>query len=132
MASASPIWAQKVYDQAELVFENLSHNRNSEIVVRAEFLRGVLAHRRGDPDEARKIFRAVLDKVPNVELANQALYQLSEVYRQEERYMDQLNLLNTVGRLGRSSKRTHRPGMPLSIVVQDSDLGISRGREKCP
>ncbi len=124
--------AQKVYDQAELVFENLSHNRNSEIVVRAEFLRGVLAHRRGDPDEARKIFRAVLDKVPNVELANQALYQLSEVYRQEERYMDQLNLLNTVGRLGRSSKRTHRPGMPLSIVVQDSDLGISRGQGKVP
>ncbi|MBC7967464.1 MAG: tetratricopeptide repeat protein, partial [Fuerstia sp.] len=64
--------AQKVYDQAELVFEKLSHNRNSEIVVRAEFLRGVLAHRRGDPDEARNIFRAVLDKVPNVELANQA------------------------------------------------------------
>ncbi|MEI6538849.1 MAG: tetratricopeptide repeat protein [Planctomycetota bacterium] len=124
--------AQKVYDQAELVFENLAHNRNSEIVVRAEFLRGVLAHRRGDPDEARKIFRAVLDKVPNVELANQALYQLSEVYRQEERDMDQLNLLNTVGRLGRSSKRTHRPGMPLSIVVQDSDLGISRGQGKVP
>ena len=124
--------AQKVYDQAESVFEKLSHNRNSDIVVRAEFLRGVLAHRRGDPDEARNIFRAVLDKVPNVELANQALYQLSEVYRQEERYMDQLNLLNTVGRLGRSSKRTHRPGMPLSIVVQDSDLGISRGQGKVP
>ena len=124
--------AQKVYDQAETVFEKLSNSRNSEIVVRAEFLRGVLAHRRGDPDEARSIFRAVLDKVPNVELANQALYQLSEVYRQEERYMDQLNLLNTVGRLGRSSKRTHRPGLPLSIVVQDSDLGISRGQSKVP
>jgi len=124
--------AQKVYDQAEAVFEKLSLSRNTEIVVRAEFLRGVLAHRRGDPDEARNIFRAVLDKVPNVELANQVLYQLSEVYRQEERYMDQLNLLNTVGRLGRSSKRTHRPGMPLSIVVQDSDLGISRGQSKVP
>ncbi|MFN0196653.1 MAG: tetratricopeptide repeat protein [Planctomycetaceae bacterium] len=124
--------AQKVYDQAETVFEKLSHSRVTEIVVRAEFLRGVLAHRRGDPDEARNIFRAVLDKVPNVELANQALYQLSEVYRQEERYMDQLNLLNTVGRLGQSSKRTHRPGMPLSIVVQDSDLGISRGQSKVP
>jgi len=124
--------AQKVYDQAESVFEKLSHSRNTEIVVRAEFLRGVLAHRRGDPDEARNIFRAVLDKVPNIELANQVLYQLSEVYRQEERYMDQLNLLNTVGRLGRSSKRTHRPGMPLSIVVQDSDLGISRGQNKIP
>ncbi|MDA0832651.1 MAG: tetratricopeptide repeat protein [Planctomycetota bacterium] len=124
--------AQKVYDQAESVFEKLSNSRDTDIVVRAEFLRGVLAHRRGDPDEARNIFRAVLDKVPSIELANQALYQLAEVYREEERYMDQLNLLNTVGRLGRASKRTHRPGTSLSVVVQDSDLGISRGQNKVP
>ena len=38
----------------------------------------------------------------------------------------------TVGRLGRVSKRQHAPGMPLSIVVQDSDLGISRGHNRVP
>jgi len=68
----------------------------------------------------------------NVELANQALYNLAEVYSDEERYMDQLQLLMTVGRLGRVSKRQHAPGMPLSIVVQDSDLGISRGHNRIP
>ena len=124
--------AQKVYDQAESVFDKLSTSRDVEVVVRAEFLRGVLAHRRGDQDEARLIFRNVLDRVPNVELANQALYNLAEVYGSEERYMDQLNLLRTVGRLGRSSKRFHAPGQALSIVVQDSDLGISRGHNKIP
>jgi len=124
--------AQKVYDQAELVFEELARNPEMDIVVRAEFLRGVLAFRRGDADDARDIFRSVLERVPNVELANQALFNLSEVYGSEERYIDQLNLLRTVGRLGRRSTRLHAPGLPLSIVVHDSDLGISRGHNKIP
>ncbi|MDP6557881.1 MAG: tetratricopeptide repeat protein, partial [Pirellulaceae bacterium] len=124
--------AQKVYDQAETVFEKLANSRDTEVIIRAEFLRGVLAHRRGDNDEARAIFRTVLERVPNVDLANQALYNLAEVYGAEERYIDQLQLLMTVGRLGRSSKRQHAPGMPLSIVVQDSDLGISRGHNRIP
>jgi TolA-binding protein len=124
--------AQKVYDQAEQVFEKLANSRDAEVIVRAEFLRGVLAHRRGDNDQARDIFRTVLERVPNIDLANQALFNLSQVYGDEERYMDQLNLLMTVGRLGRVSKRQHAPGMPLSIVVQDSDLGISRGHNRVP
>ena len=124
--------AQKVYDQAEAVFDKLAQSREADTIVRAEFLRGVLTYRRGDKDKAREIFRGVLERVPNVELANQALFNLAEVYGSEERYIDQLTLLQTVGRLGRSSKRRHRPGMPLSIVVQDSDLGISRGHNKIP
>ena len=124
--------SQKVYDQAELVFEELARNPEMDIVVRAEFLRGVLAFRRGDADDARDIFRSVLERVPNVDLANQALFNLSEVYGSEERYIDQLNLLRTVGRLGRRSTRLHAPGLPLSIVVHDSDLGISRGHNKIP
>jgi TolA-binding protein len=124
--------AQKVYDQAEQVFEKLARSHEIDVVVRAEFLRGVLAFRRGDRDEARDIFKGVLERVPNVELANQALFNLAEVYGAEERYIDQLNLLRTVGRLGRASKRRHVPGTPLSIVVHDSDLGISRGHNRIP
>ena len=124
--------AQKVFDQAEAVFEKLAGSANRDVVIRAEFLRGVLSHRRGDRDQARDIFKAVLERVPNIELANQALFNLAEVYGAEERYMDQLELLRTVGRLGRASKRWHTPGSALSIVVQDSDLGISRGHAKIP
>jgi len=123
---------QKVYDQAEQAFERLAGSRERDIVIRAEFLRGVLANRRGDRDEARAIFRSVLERVPNIELANQALFNLSEVYGFEQRYVDQLELLRTVGRLGRASKRFHTPGEPLSIVVQDSDLGVSRGHSRIP
>ncbi len=124
--------SQKVFDQAELVFEKLARRPEIDVVVRAEFLRGVLAFRRGDRDEARDILKGVLERVPNIELANQALFNLSEVYGAEERYIDQLNLLRTVGRLGRTSKRRHVPGMPLSVVVHDSDLGISRGHNRIP
>ncbi|MDB5306111.1 MAG: Tetratricopeptide 2 repeat protein [Gemmataceae bacterium] len=123
---------QKVYDQAEQAFERLAGSRDRDVVIRAEFLRGVLASRRGDRDEARAIFRGVLERVPNIELANQALFNLSEVYGAEQRYVDQLELLRTVGRLGRASKRYHTPGEPLSIVVQDSDLGVSRGHSRIP
>jgi len=124
--------SQKVYDQAEQVFEKLVNSKERDVVIRAEFLRGVLANRRGDRDEARDIFKAVLDRVPSVELANQALFNLAEVYGAEERYIDQLELLRTVGRLGRTSQRWHAPGTALAIVVQDSDLGISRGHARIP
>ncbi|MFT5522614.1 MAG: TolA-binding protein [Pirellulaceae bacterium] len=124
--------SQKVFDQAEAVFDKLAHSTETDVIVRAEFLRGVLAFRRGDRDDARDIFRGVLERVPNVKLANQALFNLAEVYGAEQKYIDQLNLLRTVGRLGRRSKRYHRPGMALSIVVHDSDLGISRGHNKIP
>ncbi len=124
--------SQKVYDQAELVFDKLVNSKDRDVVIRAEFLRGVLANRRGDRDEAREIFKNVLDRVPSIELANQALFNLAEVYGAEQRYMDQLELLRTVGRLGRTSQRWHAPGMPVAIVVQDSDLGISRGHARIP
>ena len=109
--------AQKV-SQAAATFEKLASSQDRDVVIRAEFLRGVLANRRGDRDEARDIFRAVLDRVPNVELANQALFNLAEVYGAEDADIDQLELLRTVGRLGRVSKRSHTPGTALSIVVQ--------------
>lgn len=124
--------AQKVYDQAELAFERLAESQDRDTAVRAEFLRGVLASRRGELDEARRIFRAVLERVPSVELANQALFNLAEVYGAEQRYLEQLELLRTVGRLGRTSQRWHAPGTSLSIVVQDSDLGVSRGHSRIP
>ena len=123
---------QKVFDQAEQVFEELTRSSNALTIIRAEFLQGVLMFRRGDRNEARDVFRSVLERVPDVELANQTLYNLAEIYRVEERYIDQLNLLRTVGRLGHISKRFHAPGLALSIVVHDSDLGISRGHNRIP
>jgi TolA-binding protein len=124
--------AQKIYDQAEAVFEKLANSRQRDVTIRAEFLRGVLAYKRGDKDEARKIFTAVLERVPDITLADKALYNLSEVYGDEQRHIEQLELLRTIGRLGRESKRWHTPGNSLAIVVQDSDLGISRGHTKIP
>jgi tetratricopeptide (TPR) repeat protein len=124
--------AQKVYDQALAIFDRLAQSRDTEVVVRAEFLRGVVAFQRGDVDEARSIFRAVLDRVPSIELADKALFRLSEIYGLEQRYLEQLTLLRTVGRLGRTSKRSHVPGQPLAVVVYDSDLGISRGHNRIP
>ena len=124
--------AQKIYDKAEEIFEELSNSRFHRVMIRAEFLRGVLAHRQEDRDTAREIFRNVLEKMPDAQLANETLFNLAEVYGVEQRYKDQLDLLRTVGRLGQRSKRWHTPGMALSIVVQDGDLGISRGHTKIP
>ena len=124
--------SQKIYDKSEEIFTTLSEAGNAKTTLRAEFLRGVLASRRGDRDAAREIFRTVLSRMPDVALADQALYQLSEVYGYEQRYLDQLELLRTVGRLGRESKRWHTPGLALSIVIQDTDLGISRGHSRIP
>ena len=124
--------SQKIYEKAQEIFDDLANSRFHRIMIRAEFLRGVLAHRQEDSETARKIFRNVLERMPDAELANETLFNLAEVYGIEQRYMDQLDLLRTVGRLGQRSKRWHSPGLALSIVVQDSDLGISRGHTKIP
>ncbi|MEZ5299273.1 MAG: tetratricopeptide repeat protein [Verrucomicrobiales bacterium] len=123
---------QKIYDQAEEIFGELAKSPQPATRLRAEFLRGVLAGRKGDRDDARLIFRDVLGSMPDVELADRALYQLAEIYGQEKRYLDQLELLRTVGRLSRQSKRWHDPRRALSIIVQDTDLGISRGNSRIP
>jgi TolA-binding protein len=124
--------SQKNYSKAEEIFEDLANSRDSKVIIRAEFMRGLLASNQGDRDQARDIFRSVLERVPDVKLANETLYHLAEVYGIEQRFMDQLQLLRAVGRLGQTSKRWHEPGAALSIVVQDSDLGISRGHTSIP
>ena len=124
--------AQKVYDQAEEIFIALSESPNPQITIRAEFLRGVLEIRQENNEAARKIFLAVLERAPDAELANKTLFNLAEVYGIEQRYLTQLETLRTVGRLGRESKLWHTPGKALSVVVQDIDLGISRGETRIP
>ncbi len=126
------LMAQKIFDQAEEKFQELANSGLAKIRVRGMFLMGVLENRKGNSDEARGIFRDVLSSMPDVALANETLYNLAEVYGGEQRFLEQLELLRTVGRLGQSSKRWHEPGRALSIVVQDSDLGISRGHTRIP
>ena len=124
--------AQRVYDQAGGIFADLSENLNPAIAIRANFLQGVLAIRQDDSQEARRIFLAVLEHAPDAELANETLYNLAEVYGVEQRFLTQLETLRAVGRLGQESKLWHTPGKALSIVVQDPDLGISRGDTRIP
>ena len=124
--------AQRVYDQAEEIFTTLSENPNPSISIRANFLRGVLAIRQEDNERARRIFLSVLEQAPDTELANKTLYNLAEVYGIEQRFLTQLETLRTVGRLGQESKLWHAPGKALSVVVQDPDLGISRGDTRIP
>lgn len=124
--------AQKVYDQAEEIFLELSQSPNPQVNIRAEFLRGVLEIRQENNQLARKIFLAVLERAPDAKLANETLFNLAEVYGIEQRYLTQLETLRTVGRLGRESKLWHTPGKALSVVVQDTDLGISRGETRIP
>jgi TolA-binding protein len=124
--------AQQVYDQAGEIFTELAENLNPTIAIRANFLQGVLAIRQDDNQEARKIFLTVLEQAPDAELANETLYNLAEVYGIEQRFLTQLETLRTVGRLGQDSKLWHTPGKALSVVVQDPDLGISRGDTRIP
>ena len=124
--------AQRVYDQAGEIFVALSENLNPAVATRANFLRGVLAIRQDDNQEARRIFLTVLESAPDAELANETLYNLAEVYGIEQRFLTQLETLRTVGRLGQESKLWHTPGKALSVVVQDPDLGISRGDTRIP
>lgn len=124
--------AQKVYDQAGEIFNDLAENPIPAISIRADFLRGVVALRQDNNEEARRIFLSVLENAPDADLANETLFNLAEVYGIEQRFLTQLETLRTVGRLGQESKVWHTPGTALSVIVQDSDLGISHGDTRIP
>lgn len=124
--------AQKVYEQAAEIFNDLAESPVPAIGIRANFLLGVLALRQDSNEDARRIFLSVLESAPDAELANETLYNLAEVYGIEQRFLTQLQTLRTVGRLGQESKLWQTPGNALPIVVQDPDLGISRGDTRIP
>lgn len=124
--------AQKVYDQAAEFFTDLAESPLPAISIRARFLLGVVALRQDQHDEARRIFLTVLENAPDADLANETLFNLAEVYGIEQRFLTQLETLRTVGRLGQELKLWHTPGTAISVVVQDSDLGISHGDSRIP
>ncbi len=123
---------QKMYVDAAKVFEGMAKSKDKISASRGEFLLGVLAQQRGDADDAKARFRNVMDLAPTSEVADAILYRLSELYGQENRFRDELMLLRSIGLIGSSAKQWHPPGIPLNIVIQDADLGVSRGQSYVP
>ena len=123
---------QKMYVDAAKVFEKMAKSKDKIAASRGEFLLGVLAQQRGDVDDAKARFRNVMDLAPSSDVADGILYRLSELYGQENRFRDELMLLRSIGLIGSSAKQWHPPGMPLNIVIQDADLGVSRGQSYVP
>ena len=102
--------AQGIEDLAGEIFADLTTSSEPRVAIRADFMRGLLAIRRDAPEEARTIFLGILEKVPEISLADSTLYHLAEVYGIEQRYLAQLETLRTVGRLGRESQALADPG----------------------
>ena len=123
---------QKMYVDAAKVFEGMAKTKDKLIASRGEFLLGVLAQQRGDTEDAKARFRNVMDLAPSNDVADSILYRLSELYGQENRFSDELTLLRSIGLIGSNAKQWHTPGMPLNIVIQDADLGVSRGQSYVP
>jgi len=123
---------QKMYTEAAKAFEVMAKSKDKKIASRGEFFLGVLAQQRGDTEEAKARFHNVMDLSPSKEVSNEILFRLSELYGQDKRYSDQLTLLRSIGIIGSSAKLWHTPGMPLNIVIQDTDLGVSRGQSYIP
>ncbi len=123
---------QKMYVDAAKVFEKMAKSKDKLAASRGEFLLGVLAQQRGDAEDAKARFRNVMDLAPSSDVADGILYRLSELYGQENRFRDELMLLRSIGLIGSSAKQWHPPGLPLNIVIQDADLGVSRGQSYVP
>jgi TolA-binding protein len=123
---------QKMYIDAAKVFERLAKAKDKMTASRGEFLLGALAQQRGDTEDAKSRFRNVMDLAPRSDVADAILYRLSELYGQENRFRDELMLLRSIGLIGSSAKQWHTPGLPLNVVIQDADLGVSRGQSHVP
>jgi TolA-binding protein len=123
---------QKMYIEAGKVFEKMAKSRDKMTASRGEFLLGALAQQRGDIEDAKVRFRNVMDLAPRSDVADAILFRLSELYGQENRFRDELLLLRSIGLIGSSTKQWHSPGLPLNVVIQDADLGVSRGQSHVP
>jgi len=123
---------QKMYVDSAKVFEGMAKSKDKLIASRGEFLLGVQAQEQGDTEDAKARFRNVMDLAPSNDVADSILYRLSELYGQENRFSDELTLLRSIGLVGSTPKQWHTPGEPLNIVLQDADLGVSRGQSYVP
>jgi TolA-binding protein len=123
---------QKMYIDAAKIFERLAKAKDKMTASRGEFLLGALAQQRGDTEDAKARFRNVMDLAPRSDVADAILFRLSELYGQENRFRDELMLLRSIGLIGSSAKQWHTPGLPLNVVIQDADLGVSRGQSHVP
>lgn len=123
---------QKMYIEAAKVFEKMAKSKDKMAASRGEFLLGALAQQRGDTEDAKIRFRNVMDLAPRSDVADAILFRLSELYGQENRFRDELMLLRSIGLIGSSTKQWHSPGLPLNVVIQDADLGVSRGQSYVP
>lgn len=124
---------QRMFAEAEKVFEKLQKTRDHrDIRIRARFMIGVVANRKGEKEEAKKAFQEVLALSPTTDQANEALFHLSETFKNESRYSEELHMLRMIGMMGREDMQYVQPGQPLNVILRDAELQISQGKKAIP
>ncbi len=124
---------QRMFAEAEKVFEELQKTRDHrDIRIRARFMIGVVANRKGEKEEAKKAFQEVLALSPTTEQANEALFHLSETFKNDGRFSEELHMLRMIGMMGREDMQYIQPGQPLNVILRDAELQISQGKKAIP
>lgn len=124
--------AQKMFDKATEVFNELMKADDEDTVIRAMLMLGFLYHAEGKQQETIAQFRKVLAMNPRSAVADELFYRMGIVYQESGKLREAYELYRLVGSGGRESKRLVAPGTQLFFRLTDRDLNITRGEGSVP
>lgn len=124
--------AQKVFDKAQEILDELLKSREIEVIIRAHIMRGILYHHMGDKKAAVNEFRDVLMMSPGAETADEIIFRLGSVYHEQGRYKEAVDTLKLIGAWSGETRSVVEIGGEMRIRVSDRDLTLTRGSAEVP
>jgi len=124
--------AQKVFDKAQEILDELLKSRDIEVIIRAHIMRGILYHHMDDKKAAIEEFRDVLMMSPGAETADEIIFRLGSVYHEQGRYKEAVDTLKLIGAWSGETRSVVEIGGEMRIRVADRDLTLTRGSAEVP
>jgi TolA-binding protein len=124
--------AQKVFEKAQEILEDLLKSKDPETAIRAHIMKGILYHQMGEKKAAVDEFRGVLIMSPGAETADEIIFRLGTVYHEQGRYKEAVDTLKLIGAWSGETRSVVEIGGEMRIRVSDRDLTMSRGSAEVP
>ncbi|MDA0838955.1 MAG: tetratricopeptide repeat protein [Planctomycetota bacterium] len=124
--------AQKLFDRGADLLKDLLDSKDTQTVIRAHIMMGILYTGADEKKAAVDEFRKVLMMSPGAETADEIIYRLGSVYHEQGRYKESIDTLKLIGAWSGETRRVVDIGGEMRIRISDQDLTVTRGSADVP
>ncbi len=129
---ASVFIAQKLFDRGADILSDLLESKDTQTVIRAHIMMGILYTGAGEKKAAVDEFRKVLMMSPGAQTADEIIFRLGSVYHKQGRYKEAIDTLKLIGAWSGETRRVVDIGGEMRIRISDQDLTVTRGSADVP